>query len=132
MVLPRPPRAVKLVFAILLAFIASIRGGLVLACEAANGGEMQALTMEGEGKGQGHDMSSHGMPPSNEGTSHEGEPCDSPEGTQDCALMAACTPAIATVADGDAHLVMHAPAIASVGDAPSATDRSPDPPPPRS
>jgi hypothetical protein len=115
---------IRFVVAILLALLASVRGGgLALACDLATIEEAHAAAMASHGKPMEHDTPQHGQ--------HGNESCDSPDRVQECAAMAACAPAITTTVDEDALLTAERSITVAIADAPSRVDRSPDPPPPR-
>ena len=115
---------IRFVVAILLALVASVRGGgLALECDLAAIEEAHAASMAGHGTPMEHGVPQHGQ--------HGNESCDSPDRVQECAAMAACAPAITTTVADDATLTAERSITGAIADAPSRVDRSPDPPPPR-
>jgi hypothetical protein len=109
---------IRTVVALVLALIASLRsGGIALACEIATAPTHAGMQMA-DASMPSHDASSQG--------------CDEPERVRECALMAACAPAV--FSSVDAPTMTGAPtsgAIAVSSRAPAPVDRSPEPPPPR-
>ena len=115
---------IRFVVALLLALLASLRGGgLALACDLASIEQSHAASMAGHDMPMQHDAPQHGQ--------HGSESCDSPDRIQECAAMAACAPAIATPVDDDAPVGAERAIATTIADAPDLVARSPDPPPPR-
>ena len=116
----------RIIVALLLAVLASVRGGgVALACEVGNG-------HDGRASAQDAAMQVHGMPAPTEHGSHGDESCDSPERVGECALMAACAPAIATRSGPELPAVPDVTNVPAIVEAPTPVDRAPDTPPPRS
>ena len=112
---------IRFVVALLLALLASVRGGgLALACDLASIDPAHAGS-----------MADHDMPMQHDAPQHGNESCDSPDRIQECAAMAACAPAIAATVDDSASLTAERAITPAIAGAPSLVDRSPDPPPPR-
>ena len=111
---------IRTVVALVLALIASLRsGGIALACEIATAPTHGGMQM------------ANASMPSHDTSSSQG--CNEPERVRECALMAACAPAVFSSAV-DAPTMTGAPtsdAIAVSSRAPAPVDRSPEPPPPR-
>jgi hypothetical protein len=117
--LARRQRTVRIIVSVVLALVASLRsGGIALACELGTTPSHETMQMDDAS------MPSHGD------ASSEG--CDEPERARECALMAACAPAVSSSGDVDTTIAQHtASAIASPSRAPAPVDRSPETPPPR-
>jgi hypothetical protein len=115
---------IRFVIAMLLAVLASVRGGgIALVCDLAPIEETYAAAMADHGMPMQHDAPQHGQ--------HGTESCDSPDGVQECAAMAACAPAIAATVADDTPCRTERSIASAVAGARSLVDRSPDPPPPR-
>ena len=120
----RRTSAIRVIIALVLAVVASLRGGgVALACEAVSAPAGHTLAAAG------HDME---MMAEHQESRDDGR-CDSPERVQECALMAACAPALSVeVPDTGVRSMPEASAARGHAQAPASVDRSPDPPPPRS
>ena len=118
--MPTPLRRfVRTLVAVALAVVASARGGgVALACEAATVTDHASMVMG--------DVSM----PEHDGRDRDG--CGEPERVRECALMAACAPAI-FAASPDTGVISSSSAALLPWRSRIVTpvDRSPEPPPPR-
>ena len=112
-------RIVRMVVSLVLALIASARaGGVALACELQARSSHVTMPMDHAGMAD-HDSSTP-------------KSCDEPERSRECALMAACAPAVSSASSigTSSHIDTERVAAAAVPE-PQPVDRSPEPPPPR-
>lgn len=124
-------RTIRLILALALAVLASVRGGgIALVCDVPAG---SAAAHGPSSDGNASVASMPAMPGMAESENAHPKGCDAPGQARECALMPACAPALsATVADPDVVALPESPATAGPVRMLASVDRSPDPPPPRS
>jgi hypothetical protein len=126
-------RTIRLVLALALAVLVSVRGGgIALMCDAATGTPAARLLPGNENVHRASMTGMAGMATAErEGTRQTD--CDTPDQARECALMAACAPALfQAAADADVVAVPESPVTVGPVRTLASVDRSPDPPPPRS
>lgn len=118
-IVPRRHHVARTLFALLLAAVASVRGGgVALACESLSASRQTSMAMNGS------PMAEH-VPLGREG-------CPEPERAGDCALMAACAPALSPASpEAVTTIAASMTALPWRARLPAPVDRSPEPPPPR-
>jgi hypothetical protein len=126
-------RTTRLVLALALAVLVSVRGGgIALMCDGATG-TPAARSLPGNENVHRASMSGMAGMAATEAEGTRQTDCDAPDQARECALMAACAPALLQAAT-DADVVAVPESLATAGPVRmlASVDRSPDPPPPRS
>ena len=125
-------RTIRLLLALALAVLATVRGGgIALVCDGPVGSSAGHRFSSDRNASVASMPAMPGMAESE--SAHPKGGCDTPDQARECALMAACAPALsAALADPD--VVAMPESLATVGPVRTlvSVDRSPDPPPPRS